>query len=67
MMGDDIDKETTELLGRPVYHRDCIGSCLNMMEWQLEYGTLKEDRPVKIQAGDSDEEVSIQTQVNRRM
>ena len=46
MKGEDIDTDTTNLLGRTVYHWDCIGSNINMMIWQREYGTLTEDRPV---------------------
>ena len=45
MRGEDVDRETSELLGRDVYHWDCIGANVNMLVWQRDYGTLKEDRP----------------------
>jgi uncharacterized protein YuzB (UPF0349 family) len=45
MKGELIDAELTERLGRTVYHYDCIGANINMMIWQLEYGTSIEDKP----------------------
>ena len=45
MKGEDIDADTTALLGKTVYHWDCVGANINMMIWQREYGTLKDDKP----------------------
>lgn len=45
MRGEDVDADTSALLGKTVYHWDCIGANINMMVWQMEYNTLIEDRP----------------------
>ena len=62
MRGEDVDKDTTELFGRNIYHWDCIGANINMLLWQREYGTLTEDRPPfylpNLPAKDIDEDVS---------
>jgi len=52
MKGNDIDEDTTKLLGRTVYHWDCVGSCINMMIWQRERGTLKQDLPLPVMSND---------------
>jgi hypothetical protein len=52
MRGEDIDQDTSDFLGKTVYHWDCIGANINMMIWQREYGTLQEDKPPLVQSND---------------
>ena len=52
MKGEDVDKDTTELLGRTVFHYDCICASVNMMIWQRAMGTQKSDRPVAVVHGE---------------
>ena len=42
--GEWTDPDTTEYLGKEVTHLDCIGANLNMIYWQKDNGTLKDDR-----------------------
>lgn len=42
--GEDLDKDCTERLGRPVTHLGNIAACVNMLLAQQAEGTLKDDR-----------------------
>lgn len=44
MGGEDLDKDTTDLLGQDVSHLGCALANINMLLSQLEAGTLTDDR-----------------------
>lgn len=43
--GEDLDKEMTELLGRPVTHRGAALACLGILADAAEFGKIIDDRP----------------------
>lgn len=45
--GEDIDKDCSDRLGRPVSHLGNMGACLNMLLAQIEMGTSVDDRVTK--------------------
>ncbi len=51
MKGDYVDTDTSELLGKTVFHWDCICANVNMMIFQNAYGTLKNDLPLGVKEG----------------
>ena len=42
--GEDLDKDCSERLGRPVTHLGNMAACINMLLAQDDAGTLKDDR-----------------------
>ena len=44
--GENIDKDTTAILGMDVTHLGCALANINMLLIQQKHGTLKDDRPI---------------------